>query len=200
MKKMLFASATAAALLTALSVTPAAAQQAQTATVSPFHGNISPFYGNISPFYGNISPFHGNISPFYGNIQPFWGNISPFHGNIAPFWGNSAFPRKHFPVLGQYRSRSGATSRRLSAICKPIGRRLPQTGAAGQAALRDQLRELITRSERFLGIERSSRRRAVHSTMPLSAAYPRKIWHRPQSPETLANVSDGSRPLYVRLV
>jgi hypothetical protein len=196
MKKMLFASATVAALLSALTAAPAIAQQAQTATVTPFHGNISPFHGNISPFYGNISPFHGNISPFYGNIAPFWGNISPFHGNIAPFWGNIApFHGNISPFWGNIAPFWGNISPFTQQL-QTNWSALPTTGAAGQSALRDQMRELVTRSETFWGASVTSRTGQTFWNGFASRVFA-KYGIDLNRPETLAGVSDADRARFM---
>jgi hypothetical protein len=190
---------TAAALLVGGGLQTAAAQTAPAsppASVRPFHGNISPFHGNISPFYGNISPFHGNISPFWGNIQPFWGNISPFHGNISPFWGNiQPFHGNISPFWGNIQPFWGNISPFVSDLQTNWGR-LPQTGAAGQSAVRDQLQQLISRSENFWGAAvRAQTGRSFNDTFVANIL--RKYGIDLNRPETLANVSAENRARFM---
>ncbi|MFZ4071958.1 MAG: S8 family peptidase [Caulobacterales bacterium] len=194
MKKLLLAGVMTSALLNI--VTPALAQPAAPATVRPFHGNISPFHGNISPFYGNISPFHGNISPFYGNIAPFWGNISPFHGNIAPFWGNiSPFHGNISPFWGNIAPFWGNISPFTQQL-QTNWSALPTTGAAGQTALRNQMRELVKRSETFWGASVTSRTGQTFWNGFASRVFA-KYGIDLNRPETLAGVSDADRARFM---
>lgn len=141
-----------AALATALTATPAAAQlggllggASSADPVRPMGGNLRPFYGNLRPFGGNLRPFYGNLRPFWGNLRPFWGETGAFYGDLATFWsvdnpqiGNAA-GAPEFAKMGEFWTVQGA------AYDTTLN------NWAGDKATADRLKTLVDSSRTFWG-------------------------------------------------